>query len=407
MVAPKLESRRLASFQRSCRRSGPRSIDRYWAALSRHGFPLVERVRGDREKRLVTFVWRPGRKVTNPSVYTLVANFAENESAMRPLGVGGIWYCSFPLSRKTRASYGLSPRPFPSLTCSEEEWVRYIRSVRPDPLNPKQIRSDMLLSVFELPDAPRQTWARPRGPASWKEESHPFQSRRLGNTRTVTVYLPAGFAPTTVRYNLLVVFDGMAYRETVPAPRIVENLVAADRIRPTVLVLVDNAPGARFRDMLHNPAFPDFVARELLPWLRRRYRLSVPPSRMVLAGSSIGALASAQTAFRYPRLFGNVLAQSGAFQWEISGGKPGFTSLVQEYALAPKRPIRFYLDAGTHETMPIPECVVTLLGSVRHMRDVLEAKGYSVTYAEFEGAHDYACWRGTFADGLLHLLGRS
>jgi enterochelin esterase family protein len=79
---------------------------------------------------------------------------------------------------------------------------------------------------------------------------------------------------------------------------------------------------------------------------------------------------------------------------------------MQEYARVPKLPLRFYLDAGTQEVSVTGKMPVSLLGSVRHMRDVLEAKGYPVAYAEFEGGHDYACWSGTLADGILLLLGR-
>jgi len=39
----------------------------------------------------------------------------------------------------------------------------------------------------------------------------------------------------------------------------------------------------------------------------------------------------------------------------------------------------------------------------RHMRDVLLLKGYDVTYHEYAGGHDYACWRGSLADGLMTL----
>ena len=40
----------------------------------------------------------------------------------------------------------------------------------------------------------------------------------------------------------------------------------------------------------------------------------------------------------------------------------------------------------------------------RHLRDVLRAREYDVAYREFNGGHDYACWRGGLADGLANLL---
>lgn len=412
MTDPPFESARLAAFARAARARRAMSTDRAWRRLTHRGVPLIERIRGDRSKLLVTFVWRPGEKVTEPSVNTPIADLTRGETALRPIGKTGVWYRSFRLSPETRASYGFSPRPLPDLTAGEKAWGEYVMSVRPDPLNSNHLifpkdpsdPSDfsMVFSVVNLSGASAPPWCDAHEPSRWKEGHHRIRSKILRNTRSVWVYLPADFTPRTGRYNLLVVFDGPVYRETVPTPRIVENLVTAGRLAPTAVVLVGNAPNARTKDLLENLDFPDFLARELLPWLRRRYGLRIDPSRTVLAGSSMGGLAAARAALRYPRLFGNVLVQSGSFQFPVKTD----ASLMEQFARSPRLSLRFYLDAGTHERVVFGGWTASLLGSVRHMRDVLVAKGYPVAYTEFEGGHDYACWRSTLADGLIHLVGR-
>jgi enterochelin esterase-like enzyme len=47
----------------------------------------------------------------------------------------------------------------------------------------------------------------------------------------------------------------------------------------------------------------------------------------------------------------------------------------------------------------------SLLGENRHLRDVLQAKDYSVHYREFDGGHDVLGWRGPFVEGLMTLTG--
>ncbi len=332
---------------------------------------------------------------------------------LRPLKPLGVWYRSFRLDRGTRFSYGFAAQAFPDPP-TPTAWLRYQRRIRPDPENPRRLEFPrdpdvphdipVSLSVLELPGASTATWAATRGPSSWKEDVHRFRSRLLRNERTIWVSLPTKVNPRSGECNVLLVFDGFTYRRTVPTPRIVENLVAAGRLGPTVAVFVGTGPLGRERELACLPAFADFLALELMPWLRRTYQLRTRPSRTVVAGSSLGGVMAAYAGMRYPRVFGRVLAQSGAFQSKVPRHESEGEWLTRQYAVAPRQPLEFYLDAGRLETAVPPEGGVSILTAVRHLRDVLEARDYRVNYFEFEGGHDYVCWTDTLARGILALL---
>jgi enterochelin esterase-like enzyme len=63
------------------------------------------------------------------------------------------------------------------------------------------------------------------------------------------------------------------------------------------------------------------------------------------------------------------------------------------------------MDVGLMELGPTLGDGPTMVVTNRHLRDVLNAKGYGVHYAEFNGGHEYLNWRGTLADGLIYLVG--
>lgn len=334
---------------------------------------------------------------------------------MRPLVPGRVWYLSLHLPRGTRASYAFAARPPPQADTTPKAWASYFRSLQLDPCNPKTLTFPKdpedpedfpaETSVLELPGAPSDRRARTRPRSRWKVELRHIRSRLVRRDRSVWVGLPGDFDPAKGRYNLLILFDGFTYLHAIPTPRIVESLVSEGRIGPTVVVLVGNPSEVRNQELLCRPEFAAFLKQELIPSLRRWYGLSVSASRTVVAGSSLGGLMAAYVALRYPGVFGKVLAQSGAFLWtpEGPGAEPGW--LIREFARRRRVPLEFYLDAGKYEWKVFPPTGVSLLGSVRHLRDVLVAKGYPVSYNEFDGGHDYACWRVTLADGLIQLLG--
>jgi enterochelin esterase family protein len=217
----------------------------------------------------------------------------------------------------------------------------------------------------------------------------------LKNKRRVWVYTPPGYSPDAEPYRLLVLFDGQQYTEATPTPIILDNMISDGTIPPLVAVMVGQVD--RFNELFLNHNFADFIATELVPLVHQRYHVNAKPEQTIIGGLSLGGLAAVYTALQHPEIFGNVLSQSGSFQLSAEDEK----GLIRQFVLEQKRPIRFYLEAGLMETSDSP----SLLYSNRHLRDVLEAKGYEVHYSEYNGRHDHINWRGSLSQGLTSLFG--
>jgi enterochelin esterase family protein len=97
-----------------------------------------------------------------------------------------------------------------------------------------------------------------------------------------------------------------------------------------------------------------------------------------------------------------VISQSGSFWWSPDDDHE-HEWLTRQYAASERRPVRIYLDVGLLERGPAPADGPSLLVANRHLRTILQTKGYDLTYTEFNGAHDYICWRGSLADALIAL----
>ncbi|MGH2549589.1 MAG: alpha/beta hydrolase [Thermomicrobiales bacterium] len=153
------------------------------------------------------------------------------------------------------------------------------------------------------------------------------------------------------------------------------------------------------------------MAEELIPYLRAAFNVTSEPAKIAAAGQSYGGLASAFLAHKHPDVVGNVVSQSGSFWWKpdpmnettrtLAGDSPNFEWLSDRIAASPLVPVRFWLEAGTLEERTMKGHGPSLLDTNRHLRRLLEAKGYEVAYREHPGGHDYAWWRSTIADGPI------
>ena len=226
--------------------------------------------------------------------------------------------------------------------------------------------------------------------------------------RRVWVYTPPGYDPHAAQaYPLIVAFDGGEYYDTMPLPMILDTLLAARRAPAFIALLIDDSTRAtRIEDLGNAHRMADFLGRQLIPWLRRGWRVTTDPHHVIVTGSSAGGLGSAYVAFARPDLFGNVWSQSGAF-WRgaEASNDPPYEWLTSQIAAAPEKDVRFLLDVGALETHgALNGAAPSIRDANRHLAGRLKGKGYDVTLYEVpNGNHAEQFWRLRLPDGIAAL----
>jgi enterochelin esterase-like enzyme len=409
--APPLGSPAVSALELAVRQGKPGAEAEFWERLKRDGAPLVETIPGDTSNVLFTFVWHGDSATHNVAlVNAAIASDVPDQALLTRVPGTDVWYRSYPVRADARFAYELSVNdnlvPFDQVT----DWRARSATFRRDPFNTRTYHATIFgrdVSYAEGPRAPTEEWIYARAVPKGRVEQTTVVSKVLGTTRDVWIYTPPGYDTlprTSPELPLLLTFDGGEFVGSVPGPTILDNLIAAKRIAPMIAVFVGSAEEQRDVELAANARYAEFIATELVPWARSRWRIAASPARNVIAGSSLGGLAAAFVANRHPELFGNVLSQSGAFMFSPPGDAKA-ESLTRELSAAPRQNVAYYLEAGIYESGRF-EKGVDLLTANRHLRDVLREKGYRVTYAEFAGGHSDLNWRSGFGKGLLALVGR-
>ena len=398
-----LISPRIAALRKALENGDRPALEKFWQEAAAQGAPIIEPIQGDDANLLVTFLWRAREETRNVLVFAGLAGGTLAKNQMSRLMDTDLWYKTYRVPRDARFTYALSPNDslVPIEDVDEKDIAKRFATFRIDPLNKRD-------SIVELPGAPPASWglAQPEVPKG-RVENAKLKSEILKNERRAWVYTPPGYARDGKPYGLIVMFDGPMYTLLIPTPTILDNLLAKSKLPPMVALILDN-PTFRSRETefaCYEP-YAEFIAKEVIPWVRTNYNVTTDPSQTVVSGVSFGGLAAAFVGFRHPEIFGNVISQSGSFWWKPdSETEPEW--LTRQFVTGKKLPLRFYLDVGLFETGPSPHGAPDMVAVSRHMRDVLRAKGYEVEYRECNCGHDYLNWRGTLPDALMKLVGGS
>jgi enterochelin esterase-like enzyme len=253
---------------------------------------------------------------------------------------------------------------------------------------------------------------------------HEFRSRIFRNTRFLRVWLPPGYddAQNAGRhYPVLYLNDGQNLFETSTAfagiewqvDETADRLIREGTVPPMIIVGIDNTGKDRIREYMpfrsmhprmlrvRGRYYPDFLMKEVMPFVGRNYRVATGPENTGLGGSSLGGLIALYTVMARPGVIGRLLLESPSL-W-ASGRQ-----LVKESRSVRIWPERIFLAVGTAEAGS-EERSRTVVDDVRELaaimrRAVLSEKRLRLVIREGAG-HNEAAWAERFPEALQFLFG--
>ncbi len=264
-----------------------------------------------------------------------------------------------------------------------------------DPQNPNKIDNGVggENSFFTMPDYQPTVWDKEvQTPTILQPTLNELEveSKKFGK-RKVKIYLPSEYFKRGVAPELPVLYlqDGSDYISRAKAINVLENLTAAKKIEPFMIVFID--PSDRMKEYWANDDFADYVALEIVPAVEKKYFSTIKTGRenRMLLGASLGGITSFHIGLRHADKFARIGGQSTSF-WVDN------ERVVKELEKldASKISYKFYIDDGTLEGVEDSRRVV----------EILKKKGFSVVYKEAEAGHNWTAWRDRLADAFIALM---
>ena len=157
-----------------------------------------------------------------------------------------------------------------------------------------------------------------------------LEKNLLGDSpdRSVTIYLPPGYANGTSRYPVVYLLHGFRYTNAswtddpgwANVPKIMDRLIAAGKIHEMIVVMPDGSNklgGSFYTNSVTTGNWEDFVTRELVNYVDGWYRTEPYSGARGIAGHSMGGYGAIKLAMKHPEVYGAVYALSACcLSWD-------------------------------------------------------------------------------------------
>lgn len=208
-----------------------------------------------------------------------------------------------------------------------------------------------------------------------------LKSTILKEERTLNIYLPEGFDPkSATKYPVIYLLDGSANEDFIHTVGVVQFLNMIEFVPKAIVVGIANVDRKRdftfpttvaadkkdFPTTGSSAKFIDFIAKELQPFIAKKYKTSIK----TIVGQSLGGLLATEIFLKRPELFDNYLIVSPSLWWDNE------SLLNQVPALLVKQKDRrqVYLAVGNEHQQMVAEA--------KKLAELLKTS--SITQSKFE-----------------------
>jgi enterochelin esterase-like enzyme len=219
-----------------------------------------------------------------------------------------------------------------------------------------------------------------------------YWSEPLGAMRRMHVYTPPGYEKDTKPYPVLYLVHGAgdsdhSWATVGRANNILDNLIAAGKAKPMIIVMPDGhtpdrpaaagaAPGA---NMLMNTDFTNDFLKVVIPYIEKNYRTIPTANARAMAGLSMGGGHTIQNGLTHPELFHYI----GIFS--ITGGGDQYEKTNDAALKRGAKEFKLVYYAYGREDF--------VAKNSQQLKDTLKKYNINLTQHETGGGHTWINWR--------------
>lgn len=235
-----------------------------------------------------------------------------------------------------------------------------------------------------------------------------YPSASLGLTRQMYVYTPPGYKGSADKFPVLYLLHGAggdedAWTTLGRTPQILDNLIAAGKAKPMIVVMTNGnpgdvaAPGAAPAkkavvgqqaqgNAMGSGRFEESIVKDVIPFIEKNYKVATDKNNRAVAGLSMGGMQTLYLTNNYPEKF----SYFGVLSMGLMENRQGVSNTSAEdrlkglEKLKASQPKLYWIGMGKEDF---------LYQSGVALRKFLDDNKFKYEYLETEGGHTWPNWR--------------